>query len=193
VAERAGGQPRSRQRVSLAAAAAGDGRSQGAAAGPGARRPDRPAAIGQPAGLEALRLAVHQPDQVAHLLEPWLFLDPTQRTAFEALLGADDLHGAVVQATEVDPAAGELLRRVAVEEPTADGPSVAAQLVRVAARRALHRMDRQARVSPERFAELAGETAAVRRDLEWVEAEPPDGPALTRLVAWLGRRGEEDA
>jgi hypothetical protein len=147
--------------------------------------------VGAAAGLEALRLAVHDPEQVAHLLEPVLFLDTVQRVAFEALVVADDLHLAIERAERCEPAAADLLRRVAVEEPTADGASVAAQLVRVAARVALRQADAEARRHPERFAAVAAETTNVRSDLQLVDEEPPDEHAVVRLVAWLGRRAEE--
>jgi len=182
--------------VAGVASSAGTGRPDAGATGPErlvAAGTTRGGGVGgQAAGLEALRLAVHDPVQVARLLEPCLFLDPHQRAAFEALAAEDDLHRAVARAEQCDGVAAELLRRVAVEEPTADGLSVAAQLVRVAVRQALRQVDRQARLAPHRFVELAGETAVVRGDLEAVDVEPPDEQAVVRLVAWLGRRGEED-
>ena len=71
---------------------------------PGASRP----------GLEALRLAVHRPEDVADRLEEVLFVDEVQRRAFGLLVEADNLHQAVDRA---DPEVAELLRRLAVEEP----------------------------------------------------------------------------
>ncbi|HTZ10227.1 MAG TPA: DNA primase, partial [Acidimicrobiales bacterium] len=75
--------------------------------GAGPRR--RPTDANRP-GLEALRLAVHQPEGVAHRLEPVLFGDALQRAAFEALASADDLHQAIESAEREDPAVADLLR-----------------------------------------------------------------------------------
>ena len=46
-------------------------------------------------GLEALKLAVHRPEEVADRLQPVLFVDPLQRDAFIALIEHDDLHDAI--------------------------------------------------------------------------------------------------
>jgi DNA primase len=46
-------------------------------------------------GLEALKLAVHRPEEVADRLHPVLFADGSEREAFVALLEHDDLHGAI--------------------------------------------------------------------------------------------------
>ena len=46
-------------------------------------------------GLEALKLAVHRPEEVAGRLHAVLFSDPLQRGAFDALVHHDDLHDAI--------------------------------------------------------------------------------------------------
>lgn len=147
----------------------------------------------QRAGLEALRLAVHHPEQVASRLERVLFLDPRQRAAFDALVAEDDLHLAIERAEQDDPAVATLLRKMAVEEPAANADDVVVQMIRVAVHHALRRLQAEARLAPERLAELAAETAQVRGDLAAVEGDRPEPDAADRLVAWLGRRGEEDA
>lgn len=157
------------------------------------RRRAVPPTAGAAAGMEALRLAVHDPAEVADRLETFLFPDVHQRVAFDALLAEDELHRAIERAEATDPAAAHLLRRVAVEEPTDPSDSVLTQLVRNAARRQLARVEAEARMSPERYAELVAESAHVRLDLEAIEHDPPDATAAARLVAWLGRRSEENA
>ncbi|MDA8071468.1 MAG: DNA primase [Actinomycetota bacterium] len=144
------------------------------------------------AGMEALRLAVHRPDEVASRLHRVLFFDPHQRAAFDALLAEDHLHRAIEHAGAVDPPAAQLLCRIAVEEPAAEADDVIAQLVRNAVRRALGALQTELRLAPERLAELAAETAEVRGYLEELEAGTPDPLVFERLLAWLGRRGEED-
>ena len=92
-------------------------------------------------GLEALKLAVHRPEDVADRVHAVLFADPVQRQAFVALLENDSVHEAVESAS---PEVASLLRRVIVEEPMSGDPelgdpvdSVVTVLLRGAARRAM--------------------------------------------------------
>jgi DNA primase len=142
-------------------------------------------------GLEALRLAVHRPREVAQRLEPVLFADPVQRAAFVALVEHDDLYQAVDAAEQEDPEVARLLRRIAVEEPAADADDVIVLLVRNAARRALGEIQTRARVEPEEWHTLAPEAAAVRRDLDELDDPACTAAATERLVAWLLGRAEE--
>jgi DNA primase len=142
-------------------------------------------------GLEALRLAVHRPQDVADRLEPVLFADPVQRAAFRALVEHDDLYQAVDAAEQQDPEVARLLRRIAVEEPAADADDVMVLLVRNAARRALVEIQTRARVEPEEWRALAPEAAAVRRDLDELDDPAHSAAATERLLAWLIGRAEE--
>jgi DNA primase len=86
----------------------------------GHRRPGPPAREFRP-GLEALRLAIHRPDEVSELLEPALFRDELQRATFQALWDTDDLHQAIDGAP---PDVRALLVRLTVEEPTGEPEEV---------------------------------------------------------------------
>lgn len=155
----------------------------GVQAGPGAPRP----------GLEALRLAVHRPESVVDRLEPHLFSDPLQRHAFEALLAADSLQEALDAAEEEDYELASLLRRLVVEEPSADADDVVVQLVRIASRRALGDLQAQARLSPDAVTSLAPLIARVRADLDDLDDSEGAVAAADRLLAWLSGGGEENA
>ena len=72
-------------------------------------------------GLEALKLAVHRPEDVVDRVHAVLFTDPVQRLAFVALLEHDSVHEAVEAAS---PEVGSLLRRVIVEEPMSGDPDL---------------------------------------------------------------------
>ncbi len=187
---RAGGDPR-RQIGQRAGEGANDTGTSSApnGAAPTARRPvttPRP-------GLEALRLAVHRPELVAHRLEIVLFDDELQRAAFDALERADDLHGAIATAEEADPQVGDLLRRLAVEEPAVDADDVIVTLVRNASRRALSEWESQARLAPDSIAEFAPAIARVRHDLDELEEPDRGNEAAERLLAWLlGRSGAHE-
>lgn len=146
----------------------------------------------QRAGLEALRLLVHQPQTMADRLVPVLFSDPCQRAAFTTLTTEADLHKAIGRAEDESPDVAVLLRRLAVEEPAADADDVVVQLVWIAARRALADLDSESRLSPDAFARLSRETTRLYADFE--ELKDPDGAikAAERLVAWIVERGEEN-
>jgi DNA primase len=159
--------------------------------GPGTAPPPRSPAL-RP-GLEALRLAVHRPESVVDRLEPHLFADELQRRAFKVLLAADTLQEALDEAEDEDPELAGLLRRLLVEEPTADADDVVVQLVRVASRRALADLQAQARLSPDAIASLAPLIARVRRDLEDLDDAALAVDAAGRLLAWLSGGGEESA
>jgi len=153
------------------------------------RGPKRGADVSRP-GLEALRLAVHRPEEVGDRLEARLFPDELQRAAFEALTGADDLHEAVEAAERTDPRVADLLRRLAVEEPATDADDVVVTLVRNASRRALAVAEAQARLSPNSVGEIAPVIARVRRDLDELDDGDRSLVAADRLLAWLVGRDD---
>jgi hypothetical protein len=107
-------------------------------------------------GLEALRLAIHRPEEVGDRLEAALFSDPVQRAAFLALVDSDDLGEAI------DGASGHvqaMLVRLTVEEPRSEPDEVVTQLVRDTVRRELPVLTVEARTSPQAMqqaAEVAG-------------------------------------
>jgi DNA primase len=161
----------------------GDGQADTVTVGPVGVDSPRP-------GLEALRLAMHQPEVVAHRLEAVLFDDELQRAAFDALERADDLHDAITAAEEGDPRVAALLRRLAVEEPAAHADDVIVTLVRNASRRALAEWESQARLAPDSVAKFAPAIARVRYDLDELEEADRGNEAAGRLLAWLVGRGE---
>jgi hypothetical protein len=140
-------------------------------------------------GLEALRIAVHRPELAAGRLEAFLFSDPDQRRAFEALLVATSLSNAI----ETAPApTAALLRRVAVEEPLIDESEgvdsvapVVAQLIRGAVRGALARLQAQLRSGEIDVATGSAQVAAVQGELSRLE-DPVEGSVATEaLLDWL--------
>jgi hypothetical protein len=134
-------------------------------------------------GLEALRLAIHRPEVVGDRLEAALFVDPTQRAAFTALVEADDLHEAIDAAP---PAVQTLLVRLTVEEPRAEPDEVVAQLVRDAVRRELPVLTVEARSS----AAAMDEATEVTGWLQGLDDPTAAVEASSRLVAWLVVRAE---
>jgi DNA primase len=135
-------------------------------------------------GLEALRLAIHRPEDVGDRLEEVLFSDPVQRAAFVALVESDDLGEAI------DAAPGPvqaLLVRLTVEEPRSEPDEVVAQLVRDTVRRELPVLTVEARTSPEAMADAA-RVAGWLQDLD----RPGSSAEASRgLVAWLLVRAQQ--
>jgi DNA primase len=134
-------------------------------------------------GLEAIRLAIHRPEDVGDRLQPALFRDEVQRAAFQALVDSDDLHEAIDSSP---PPVRALLVRLTVEEPVGEPTEVMLQLVREAARRELTLIAAEARTSP-----AAGQEAA--EVAAWVQQlDDPDrsAGATSGLVAWLVVRAQ---
>jgi len=136
-------------------------------------------------GLEALRLAIHRPEDVGDRLEPVLFSDPVQRAAFTALMDADDLGEAI------DAAPGRvqaLLVRLTVEEPRSDPEEVVVQLVRDTVRRELPLVAVEARTHPEAMEQAA----TVAGELQELDDPAIRAQAARRLVAWLSVREQQN-
>jgi DNA primase len=138
--------------------------------------------------IEALRLAIHQPELVADRLEDVLFADELHLAAFRALVEAEELHDAIAHA---DPGAAALLQRLAVDEAVADADDVVARLVEQAVDRALTELKSEAGASDDRFAELSAVTGWVKLAREQLRESEESIEAANRLVAWLRQRAEE--
>ena len=163
--------------------------SSGAPGGPGAGAPGR-APIPLPARqgrsplprpeLEALRLAVHRPDQVAGRLHPALFSSELARATFAALAGAMTLHGAIGSAS---PEVADLLGQLAVVDSKEDADDVVRRLVEQAAARALAELRREARSSSptSSHAELAKRTALFQLGLQALRSVEPGRDYEARL------------
>jgi DNA primase len=143
-------------------------------------------------GLEALRICVHRPELVAHRIEPFLFADPDQRAALEALLAASSLREAV---DDAPPAAAAILRQVAVEELDIERNEmgnpvdmVLAQVVRTAARAGLTVLQAEVRRGEIDPAEGSRQVTEVQRWLSQLDDDLLRFEAEKALVGWLSER-----
>jgi hypothetical protein len=176
-------------------------RSLGSAPPPGAktaipppvRRQDvDPVALSGPE-LEALRLAVHRPEEVVGRLERVLFTHPLALAAFDCLWSATTLHDAIEGA---DPQTADLLQRLAVEETDADPDDVMIRLVSRAGQRTLVDLQSEMRQAPaEDFASYASTIAWLKMALEAMRDDdiahrPSALEAEERLVGWIVAREE---
>jgi hypothetical protein len=146
-----------------------------------------PARAQRPSRL-VLGLAVHHPEEVAHVLDEVLFTDDVELGAYRALASAATFHEAIEAA---DPESAELLQRLAVEEVDVEAGDVLSLLIGEAAQRALRELDADARVSSDPLA--AAETVGwLKLRLEESREATTREAALEQLVAFLvGRRREE--
>jgi DNA primase len=169
-----------RLREHLARIVAGDRRSSLAAARPAART----ALVGPE--VEALRLAVHRPDEVADRLEGVLFADEVHLAAFDALCNAATLDEAIERAR---PEAAALLQRLAVEDAEADPADVVRLLVANATQRRLSILQAEARTADDPT-EYAATTGWLKRTMAQLWDEATSVGASEQLVAWLVQFGE---
>lgn len=142
---------------------------------------------GHDAEVEAIRLAVLRPQEVASLLDGRLFIGATTGAAFHALASAQTLHEAI---SASDPDVGELLTRVAVEESTAEPIDVVARLVGEAVNRALQDLESEARRAEDPL-EYASIVAWLKLRLEELREPETVGKAAEQLLAWLTERSED--
>jgi DNA primase len=184
----AGSERAEARRSAVAEDTARDGVSGPPQAGGQPRR--RPAGDHDGPGVEALRLAVHRPEEVADRLEAVLFSDPIQHAAFEALASAATLHEAIDGA---DPAAAALLERLAVEEAGADADEIVTRLVDLAACRALAELESDARSSDDRALEVAPLTTWLRLKIEELRQPVTAVETVKGLLPWLVEAAREDA
>jgi DNA primase len=151
--------------------------------------------------LEALRLAVHRPEEVAERLQGELFAHPLARAAYDALAASTTLHDAINGA---DPQSAALLQRLAVEEidePSDDHDAlrytdeVIRRLIEVAGSRVVKRLQAEARQStdPAAFVPVLG---WLKLRLESLRSESSAAGASRddeqRLLAWIVDQSRAD-
>ncbi|MSW29369.1 MAG: DNA primase [Actinobacteria bacterium] len=168
-----------------------------AGSGPGSRgntTADRPQRESRPmihrdtAATEALRHLIWDPGSITPLLDEVLFPDRVAATAYRALRATSSVADAIEMAAADDPVAGDLLQRLAVEEPESTVQSVLIRLVDDAANASRAALQAEARVASDPF--QVGE--AIRwlnlRIMDLREQEGSldlDMEAMYDLLAWL--------
>jgi DNA primase len=152
-------------------------------------RPARPVRRESPE-VELLRLLVAHPDEMEGWLD-WvtesLFRDELALAAYRALVGASSLQEAIETA---DPAAADLLHRMAVDDTEAEPHDVVFRLINEAGRRAMQALDEQARREPESV-DLV-ETSWLYQRIDEMNDPDTTVEAAEQLLAWLAGRPEEN-
>ena len=145
-------------------------------------------------GIEALTLCVHRPDLVGDRLEAFLFHDPDQRAAFEALIEFPSLQEAIDSSPS---SVASLLRQLAVEEATVDTTiiddpvsAVLAQLLRSNVRRELAELQAELRRGEIDAAESSRQVSQAQQNLAALDDLAKRTEAERALLGWLEMRGE---
>lgn len=140
---------------------------------------------------EALRIAIHRPDEIlGSLVEP-LFADPDHLAVFRAV--CDHRGDARAAARSLEPGPAALLTRLAAEETEADPHDVLARLADRAGQRVLIDLEREARLSTDPLA-YAPLLSWVKLRLEQVRDEHDvSRAAVDQLVTWLAEHAAEGA
>ncbi len=152
------------------------------------------------AEAEAVRMAIHHPEQVSRflmavvpevddvLLEEWLFGDPTLRAAFGALMSSDTVRDAMEVA---EPEAADLLGRFVMEPVDCDDAHDAqAPYVRLVARaieRAIERLGGQLHLDPTQFATIVREREWLRLRSEELRDMATATDAVRQVLAWFAQ------
>lgn len=138
---------------------------------------------------EALRLLLHQRDDIVDRLDAVLFNSPRRRAAYDILVVETDLHAALELASDDVRA---LISRLAVEEPHGDPDQVVADLARYAATREIDalRADAAAAQTPDDLRGIVECIDWLRHRVEELERPDSRDQASGVLVAWLADHGE---
>jgi len=136
--------------------------------------------------LEALRLLVHRPDDIAGRLHQVFFDRDLAARAYLARSASPSLHDAIAAA---DPDVADLLQRLAVEDADDDVDEVVLRLIERAGARALDELQRDARRSsrPQGYGAVI---AWLKLALEEVRSGQSVQDDESSLVAWLVSRFE---
>jgi DNA primase len=138
--------------------------------------------------LNALRLAISRPEDVAERLVEAMFTDELHAAAFRALANASTLHDAIEHA---DPGAAALLQRLAVEDSDVDPDDVVVRLLDQIVSREIVALEHRTRES-EDIEESAALMSWLKLTREQLYDPTTRVDAAERLVAWLAESSQED-
>ncbi|MCL4433702.1 MAG: DNA primase [Actinobacteria bacterium] len=137
------------------------------------------------AELEALRLAIQRPADIAPLLDSTLFRNDTLHAIYMLLAQAQTLQEAIDNAEEQDPTIATILRRLSVEEPTSIPLDVVRQLARKAATEACQEIEIGVRRYPDSIGMAAKMISEIKTALENMGDGAGDIESIMHLIASL--------
>ena len=141
--------------------------------------------------VEALRVMAGRRAEIEGLLAPLLFPEGLARRTYECLAAAADLRHAIDAAAEAgDADVARLLGRLGVEESSAEVDDVVARLALEAGKRAIARLDAQARQSEDPL-EFAPPLGWLKLQVDALGGDDPETDSVGRLIAWLSSNAAE--
>jgi hypothetical protein len=139
------------------------------------------------AEIEALRLLLQRPTEIASDLGPWLFTEGPARRAYQAVADAGSLHDAI---DEADPVVADLLTRLSVEESQAEPDDVVVRLVDSAATAVVAQMENEARQAEDPL-DFVPALQWLKLNLDQLRGDEPAMDAVHQLLAWLEEHAAE--
>jgi DNA primase len=137
------------------------------------------------AELEALRIAIHHPQEIAEFIEGYLFYDDTLREVYEYLANSQTLRQAIDSASTRNRIVANLLNRLALEEPQSPPLGVISQLARKVAERSIQDVQAQVRMDNRDAGEAARYIAKIKIALEIFGEESDNIEPLEQLIKLL--------
>ncbi|GIU85388.1 MAG: hypothetical protein KatS3mg008_2163 [Acidimicrobiales bacterium] len=164
--------------------------AKGSGGGVGARAAADEASSASGPEAEALRIAVTRPEEIVDLLDECLFRSELHAAAFRAIRDTRDIHEAIQSA---DPGAAELLRRLAVEDSTAEAWDVAKRLADEAGNREISVLENKARhAADEREAlEISHRVRSIKLAQQRLRDGDEEADAYVQLLGLLRRTPEQ--
>ena len=136
---------------------------------------------------QALRLLIHDPEAIAGKLVPVLFADRRRRGAYEALID----HGSPRAAVDmVEDDLADLIRRLSVEETSAEADDIVALLAAAAAERVIGDLLSEQRGSSDPSS-YAASIAWLKQQTQALREHETRAGAVAQLVPWLSTHGME--
>ncbi len=132
---------------------------------------------------EVLRQCIQNPAEIADYVDIVLFTTPIYKHVFDCLMSSSNLNEAIELAGEYG---ANLIHRLSVEETDALPLDAASRLIEGAARRALMRLEQDAKFKSQQDAIiLLDEAIALRRAVEDLRNPVSSGKAAKELLAFL--------
>ncbi|HKY13360.1 MAG TPA: DNA primase [Microthrixaceae bacterium] len=131
--------------------------------------------------VEALRLMVQRPAEIAARLGPELFVEGPVRRAYLALREAGSVHGALEDA---EPAVADLLRRVSVEESRAEADDIVVRLLTATVTREIAELEQEARHAEDPL-DYVPSIQWLKLRLDEIRGDEPAMEAAGQLIVWL--------
>ncbi len=137
------------------------------------------------AELEALRIAIHHPEEIAEFIEGYLFYNDMLREAYNLLANSQTFRQAIDSASTENRTVAKLLNRLALEDPKSSPLGVISQLARRSAERCIQDVQAQVRMNGRDAGKAAQYIASIKTTLETLGGDGDNIEPLKQLIKLL--------